>query len=199
MRLGLLGPAEGNLEALERAARFVFHELAVDRAVYLGIDGALDEVVRCWAVALVGEDPTERGLWQRSLRCLAATAAEIDELVARERERRSLQVFESLPRDGARTIELIASQVAVMIHDKDDLDEEDMLPASFLLFGASAEPVVRRVGSRWFVSPGRLDPFGLILLEEQDEDVDLVLYDVGGRSVRRERLTQTPGVVMTVK
>jgi len=187
------------MEALDRAARFVFRDLAVDRAVYLGVDGAIDEVVRRWAVALVGPDPTEAGIWLRAQRCVAASPAEIDDRVARERERRSLQVFEALPSDGTRTIELIAGQVAVMIHDKEDLDEEDMLPAAYLLFGASSEPVVHRIGTRWFLSPGSLEQHGVLLLEERDDGVDLTLFDASGRPARTERLASDHGVRMTVK
>ncbi|MBN2192456.1 MAG: hypothetical protein JW751_06535 [Polyangiaceae bacterium] len=199
MRLGLLGPAEGNTEALERAARFVFRDLVVDRVVYLGVDGALDEVVRRWAAALVGPDPSETGIWRRAQRCMSASAAEIEDFVSRERERRSLQVFEALPSDGTRTIELVAGKVAVMIHDKDDLDEEDMLPATFLLFGASVEPVVRRIGARWFLSPGSIEDFGVLLLEECGDDVELTLYDTLCRPVRTERLFADNGLRMTVK
>jgi len=187
------------MEALDRAARFVFHKLAVDRAVYLGVDGAIDEVVRRWAIALVGPDPTEAGIWVRARRCIAASPVEIDGLVARERERRSLQVFEALPSDGTRTIELVAGQVAVMIHDKEDLDEEDMLPAAYLLFGASSEPVVHRVGTRWFLSPGSLDQHGVLLLEEREDGVDLTLFDAGCRPVRTERLASDNGIRLTVK
>ena len=45
MRLALLGPAGTRTKALEAAARFVLEQLRVDRAVYLGVDGALDEVI----------------------------------------------------------------------------------------------------------------------------------------------------------
>jgi hypothetical protein len=187
------------MEALERAARFVFRDLAVDRAVYLGVDGAIDEVVRLWATALVGADPSEAGVWLRARACLAAKADEIDDFVSRERERRSLQIFEALPSDGTRIIELLAGQVAVMIHDKDDLDEEDMLPAAYLLFGASREAVVRRIGTRWFLSPGSLEEHGVLLLEERDDAVDLTLYDAHCRPVRTERLSADLGIRLTVK
>lgn len=189
MRLGLLGPALENRDALLRAAEFLYREVGVDRAVYLGVDGALDQAILEWATKLVGGDPGEDALWRRAQRCLRAGASEIDDHVARERERRELQIFEALPRDGARLVELLNGQVAVMIHDADDLDEEDMLPAAFMLFGASDQPVVKQVGTRWFLAPGRLDHFGVMLLEDRDDGVHLVLFDSLFREVRRERLT----------
>src|SRR5512146_516991 len=128
MRLGLLGPARDNPESLERAARFLLCELQVDRAVYLEVDHALDRVVHRWAERLVAGDPAEDAIWQRATeRCLRSSPEEIDEFIAAERQRRALKVFESLPSDTARSIEILNGKVAVLIYDKDDLDEEDLL------------------------------------------------------------------------
>jgi hypothetical protein len=193
MRLGLLGPARDNRQTLERAARFLLCDLGVDRAVYLDVDHALDSVVRGWAERLVAGDPAEDAIWQRATeRCLRANPAEIDEFIAAERERSALKIFESLPGDTARSIEILNGKVAVLIYDKDDLDEEDLLPASFLVFGASAEPVVKSVGDRWFLSPGTLEHFGLMTLEDRDDGVHLILFDSECREVRRQVLVSEP-------
>jgi len=190
MRLGILGPALDDEAALERAARFLLRDVAVDRAVYLDTDEALDRVVQQWATRLVGGDPSEQALWERAAqRCAAAAAPEIDAFIHAERERQSLKVFESLPADGTRLIELLNGHVAVLIYDKADLDEEDMLPAAFLVFGASRQPLVKQVGSRWFLSPGTLDHFGIMTLEDRDDGVHLTRYDAICREIRRERLT----------
>ena len=201
MRLGLLGPAHGDHESLLRASQFLDREVGVDRAVYLDVDGALDQTILTWAGKLVGGDPAETAIWKRAQRCLAAAAAEIDDYVARERERRALRIFEALPSDGARLVELLNGQVAVMIYDADELDEEDMLPAAFMLYGASDQPVVKQVGTRWFLSPGRLEHFGIMVLEDRDDGVHLGLFDNLCREVRRERLTheQHGALKLTVK
>lgn len=188
MRLGLLGPAYDDLDVLEGAARFLFGDLTVDRVIYLHTDGALDRVVQRWAAALVEGDPGESAIWTRAERCVDAGPTEIDVFIARERQRRALKVFESLPGDGTRVIELLDGKVAVMIHDKESLDEEDMLPAAFLVFGKSAQPVVRQVGSRWFLSPGQLDPCGIMVLEDREDGVHLKLFDRERRELRSERL-----------
>ena len=84
MRLGLLGPAQGDHQALEKAARFLRRELEAERVVYLGVDGALDRVVESWAEQLVGEHPEEAALCRRATaRCLEASPEEIDAYVAR--------------------------------------------------------------------------------------------------------------------
>jgi hypothetical protein len=193
MRLGLLGPARESSEALERAARFLLCDLGVDRAVYLDVDHALDAVVHRWAERLVAGDPAEDAIWQRATeRCLRATPEEIQEFIAAERERHALKILQSLPGDTARSIEILSGRVAVLIYDKDDLDEEDLLPASFLVFGARAEPVVKSVGDRWFLSPGTLEHFGVMTLEDRDDGVHLTLYDSQCREVRRQSLVSEP-------
>jgi hypothetical protein len=190
MRLALLGPADGHSDALERAARFVLEEKAVDRAVYLGIDGALDAVVRRFAEALVGENPSAEGAWSRAVRaCLRAGPDAIDRHIAAERARERLRIFESLPDAETRVVEMIGGALVVMIYDKGKLNEEDMLPARLLLFGKGTEPVVKQVGPRWFLSPGSFAAGGLITLEDSDAGISLALFDQECREVRTEQLS----------
>jgi hypothetical protein len=199
MRLGLIGPAEENDGALARAAEFLVREVGIDRAVYLDVDQALDRLVQRWAARLVGGDPAEHAVWERATeRCIDAPPEAIDAFINAEQERLSLQVFESLPGNGARLIELLNGRVAVMIFDKAELDEEDMLPAAFLIFGSSRQPVVKRVGSRWFLSPGTLDHFGIMTLEDREDGVHLHQFDSLCREIRRERLTLQRGVRLRV-
>lgn len=194
MRLGLLGPAHEREDALEDAVEFLLRDAGVERAVYLGVDRALDTVIRRRAERLVGRSPDDADLWRRATeRCLHASAVEIDSYLAAERERRSLSIFESLPDDGTRLIELLDGKVLVMIHDKGKLDEDDILPASLIAFGRSRQPLVRQVGSRWFLSPGSLEDFGIMTLEDSDDGIHLALFDRTRQEIRRERLLASRG------
>src|SRR5258708_18542599 len=101
MRLGLLGPAEGNLEALARAAELLLNVVKVHRAIYRGDDGALDEVVSLWASSIVGDDPSDDAIWDRARQvALGGTPQRIDEFVVAERARLRLRALEELPHDG---------------------------------------------------------------------------------------------------
>src|SRR5262252_7263206 len=98
MRLGLLGPADGNVEGLGRAAELLLHVVKVDRAIYLGTDGALDEAVARWAKRLVGDDPSDDAAWKRAAQiAMNGTPESIDAFVKGERARRRLRSLESLP------------------------------------------------------------------------------------------------------
>jgi hypothetical protein len=190
MRLVLLGPAEGHIAALEAAARFVASTKSVDRAVYLGVDGALDAIVKGWAADLVGENPSEQGVWRRAVRaCLRADAPAIDRYLEAERGRRELRIFESLPDAETRVVEMLGGALAVLIHDKGHLNEEDMLPARLLLFGKSKPAVVKQVGQRWFVSPGSFEEAGIMMLDDTDDGILLTQFDGACREVRTEKLS----------
>jgi hypothetical protein len=201
MRLALLGPAEGHTTELAAAARFLLDEKLVDRAVYLGVDGALDAVVKGWAEGLVGEDPSEDGVWVRAARACAQSDAEaIDTFISRERERERLRVFESLPDSETRLVEMLGGALAVMIHDKAKLTEEDMLPARLLIFGRGKGTIVKQVGQRWFLCAGSLDDAGsgVMLLEDSDEGINLTLLDRACQEVRTERLSTERGAKLKV-
>ena len=161
MRLGILGPAYDDLVGLARAAQYLVDDAQADKVIYLGDDGALERVVIGWAQEIVGADPREEALFERAAaRCAKADSDEIDRFVEGERARLRLKVFMSLPSGTSRSIEILDGRVAIFLHDKASLDEEDIAAASLLVFGKSAEPLIRRVGARIFVSPGPIGGAG---------------------------------------
>ncbi len=189
----------GDEGALERVARFCIQEAKVDRAVYLDADGALERVVLKWAERLAGPSPADSELWTRAARrCLQATPAEIEAFVQAERERSALRVLEALPSRRSRSVELLCGKLVVLVHDRADLDEDDILPAAVLVFGNGAAPMIRRVGSRWFLSPGALSSHGLMVLDELDDGIGLDLYHRDLTLDRSERLSTWRGANLRV-
>jgi hypothetical protein len=157
MRLGILGPAKGDLAGLARAARMLLDDAQVDKVIYLADDGALDAVVRSWARGMVSGNPTEDALFMRAAaRCAQASPEAIDAFVTRERARERLRVLTSLPEGARRTIEFLDNRVVLFVYDRAILDEEDIAAASVLVFGRSVDPQMKRIGSRLFVAPGRI-------------------------------------------
>jgi hypothetical protein len=189
MRLGLLGPAAQHERELQRVADFLLDEVHVDKALYLGVDRALDAVVRRRAERLLGQDPESFALFRRATRsCLSGTPEQIAEFVAAERSCGSLKALESLPGAATRSVEMLDGKLAVMIYDKAHLDEEDILAATLLAFGKSREPVVKRVGRRWFLSPGAFGAGGLMLLDDEAGGIRLRQFDGECRELRAEEL-----------
>ena len=203
MRLGLLGPAEGNVEGLARAAELLVDVVQVDRAVYLSTDGALDEVVATWARRLVDGDPSDDAVWKRAAAlAIHGSPEQIDALVGRERARQRLRVLEGLPTSGAsRTIEMIGDRVAVLLHDKGLLDEEDIFAANILVFGKSPEPLVKKVGTRWFVTPGSIGApqGGAAVLDDAGEEIVASIYGPDGRCTLSEPIAIARAAKMKIQ
>lgn len=164
-------------------------KLTADRILYLGVDDVFEEVVRGWAEEIVGGDPSDQAVWARAVEtCATADHRRLDAFLNRERRRASLAKIARLPHAQARTIEMFGGLVTVLIHDKGLLDEEDILPATLLVFGKGKEPVTHRVGQRTFLSPGPLShpEGGLLLLAEEAEEIIATLFGPGGAVVKRE-------------
>lgn len=178
MRLGLLGPASEDKEALARAAKHLRTDLQADRVLYLGADRMLEALVRSWAEALVGPRADDFTVMARATsQCLTADPAAIDQFLERETERSHLRMYESLPGETTRAVELVGGKVAVMLYDKANLEEEDILPATLLIFGKNREPLIKQVGRRWFLSPGSFPQHGMMLIDDSVEQLRAFTYD----------------------
>lgn len=189
MRLAVLGPASTNRAALRQRTQFAMDKLSADRVLYLGVDDSFDEILAQWAEEIVGGIPTDDAVWERAAdACARADHRAIDAFLRRERRRAELAKVERLPHAKARTVEMLGGLVTVIIHDKALLDEEDILPATLLVFGKGKEPVVHRVGQRTFISPGPLShpKGGLALLSEERDDIMISIYGAGGNRVVHE-------------
>lgn len=202
MRLGLLGPVPAERSAsLEAAAEFLLQGQKVARAIYLGDDDALDRVVQERATRLFGGDPSDDGVWRRAAELTVdGDPDEINAFIAAERERRKLKVLESLPRPALRTIEMVGDRITVLIFDKSLLDEEDIFPASLLVYGKGEGHFAKRIGNRWFLSPGKLDAIGgVCVLEDSGEDLVARFYNDTGRQLGEERMPSAGALKLKVQ
>jgi len=161
--------------------------LRAEQVIYLGVDHAIDRVAEAWAETLgIGASLVEQAHALRN-----ASAAEIARAVHAERGRLSLRRLRSVPGPGARVLEIIGDRLLLLIDDKQSLDEEDLLPASVILFGGK-ERVLRHIGQRTFICPGAIavgKPGGLLLIDGDGyRSLRAALYDIDGRLISEEPL-----------
>ncbi len=159
-----------------------------EKVVYVGNDDALDRVVASWAREIVGSNPSDAALFDRAAsRCSRGSADDIDDFVARERALRRLRVLVSVP-PGQRSIEILDRHVVLFVYDKATLDTEDIGAAHVLVFGRSDEGLIRRVGSRIFVSPGPMtsDSGGIVLLEDSAAGLQIEVLRADGEKVHSD-------------
>jgi len=188
MRLGVLGPAQGDLPALAVRVQRLLDEQLAEKVIYLADDGALEQIVASWARDIVGDDMDEHAVFERAaMRCAAASSEAIDEFVASERARLRLKVLVSLP-ETKRLNELLGGRVALFVDDAATLSEEDLAGASLLVFGKSDEPMIKRVGARLHVAPGPIDSTtgGCAVLDDGAGSVRVEILSSSGEVTARE-------------
>jgi hypothetical protein len=174
----------------------------VTRAIYLGADDALEDTVALWAESLVGADASDEGVWERALRVVVDGSPEqIDAFLRGERARLRLKSLESLPTLELRSVEMFGDRVAVLIHDKALLDEEDIFSATFLVYGKGDGPLIKKIGPRWFLTPGPIGSpgGGAIVLDDAEDEVVATLYDAEGRAARTEILASERAAKLRVQ
>ncbi len=186
VRIGFLGPSDGNLDLLERAASFLLAQNAA-RVVYLGNDGALDRCVAAWAHRLVGDDPTDEMAWSRAANVAISGSAEaIDAFVESERQRMRLRALVSLPEDSPRSFESIGDVSVVMATEGANVEEDDLGQALVVVHGEGDAAHFEEFDGRYHLSPGRLTGgAGIALLELGGEDLSLVVFDSEEREILR--------------
>ncbi len=192
----------GDIAGLGRAAGFLLNQMKVNRAVYLGVDGALDRAVTAWAKTLVGDDPSDEATWQRALAVTkSGTPKDLDKFVQTERSRLRLRALETLPEDAGRAIEMVGDRLTVLIFDKSKLTDDDLAGTKLVIFGQSDNSVVERTGSRWFVSPGKIGApdGGVAVLTEERDEVSLAIFDASGKKIREDMLVQHRETKMRVQ
>ena len=195
MRFGLLGPAEGDVVALGRAADFVRNAARVHRAMYLGNDGALERALAAWGTRLAGRDVTDEAAWTRAAQlALEGSPHAIDRFVATERARLRLRALE--PVGDRRVDERVGNRAAVIVPDEADLRDEDLRASTRVLYGKGDAAYVRKIGARWFVSPGPLGPTGsgIAVLEDDRNELVVTISDADGNVGHREVIPDEPRV-----
>ena len=207
MRLGIIGPAKGDVRALARAVECLLDVVGVQRVLYLASDATLDMLSRAWGRSLVGNNPNDDSLFARAtLRCANASPEAIEGFVAAERARARLRALASLPEGNRRTVEFFDGRVALFMYDKSILDEDDVVGATLFVYGRSSEPKVKRIGSRMFITPGPLGGAqgGLgVMSEGANGGVRVEIRNMDGSMLMEESLggmgSMLPGIKMRVQ
>ncbi len=88
----------------------------------------------------------------------------------------------SVPR---KVVDMLGDALCCLVHDKNDLDKEDMLNSVVLVHGKDAEAKVVTIGPRTFLSPGRLkgEKPTVGLIETQDRGATFSVFTLKGEAV----------------
>jgi hypothetical protein len=174
--IGVFSDSEGDLEAFDAALKFLAAKGA-RRFLFAGGNYAdLDEWVK-WKRDevrarsdysndnfledverfLIGLEQVERpaafGTAYESIRAIEELTR-LKDKVLRAPEKGSLAYQDTaVPK---KVMDLLGDTLCCVVHDKNDLNKDDMVNAVVLVHGKEAEPGVVQIGPRTFVCPGRL-------------------------------------------
>ncbi len=197
MRIGLMGPADGDEAAFREAAEFLLGDASVDRVIYLGQDGLAARVAESWFREVGGE----AGLSFEDRAAKLAIDGSPDAIAAllrADQQARRLGSICTLPPAPSRAVEMIDDRIVLVVHDKSVLDEEDIANASLVVYGQSKEILLKRFGPRYFFTPGPLRAQKLGVIEREDDGrIAVAAYAPSGAPLWREVLAGK-GVKVTV-
>jgi hypothetical protein len=98
------------------------------------------------------------------------------------------------PKVGKKVLDMLGEVLCCIVHDKNDLDREDLLNASIFFHGKGAEPKVVRIGPRFFITPGQLSGAAQQtcgLIQRVDRDLLFSAFALDGQRIVDQRL---PGI-----
>ena len=194
MRLGLIGPANTDTAALERAAKLLIVEYEVDQVIYLGEDDALREFVTAHESEGNGH-PIEQQVAR-----VAATGSpsDIEDVLVQLRGARYLEKLRVAPRPPTRAMEMLDDRIVLIVRNKTTLGEDDVVNSNVVIYGDARELMFKRFGPRCFFSPGPLAGGRLGLLDDQSEagGVELRAIDIGGEILWTEPIQGRGAKVM---
>ncbi len=184
MRLGLIGPANGDTKLLAEATDFLIDSVGAAGVVYLGIDETVEALARtqgATAGPLFGPSTVRAAV--------RGSPDDIRKTADSHRRTRRLQRIQTVPYPPTRAVEMIDDRIVMVVYDKSVLDEEDIINASVIVYGKSRELFFKRFGPRAFFTPGPLGAGKVgVLHHEADGRGVVAAYDLTGASVLREPL-----------
>jgi hypothetical protein len=162
MRIGLASDSAGDVDALGRALAHLTRA-QVERVYFLGARLAdLDAVLsrRRGAARTAPEPRTDAEFLAAVESALARQAAAapdfLDGRIVKVASRACAEHASGAV--SAKQVDLVEGRICCLVHDKGDLDRDDISNASLLFHGNAPAAGVVAIGPRVFVTPGRLHP-----------------------------------------
>jgi predicted phosphodiesterase len=210
VRIGLASDSFGNLELLDSVLdRFV--RAKVDRVFFLGgrcADLAAVLAHRSGGSANGAAPRSDPDLLSALEGALARSAGPAADPLAGKIVRvasRACPEYESgaVPR---KQMDLVEGRICCLVHDKRELDRDDISNATVLFHGNSEQAALVQIGPRTFVTPGHLRapspegrPPSYAVLEVTPRDLVLSVFSAGGAVLRQERGSFAAGSKISVR
>ncbi len=187
IRIGVIGQAGKATGELRKALELLLADPEVKQVIYLGRDGAVEEVVAAWSKESLDESEfLARGA---ELAC-QGSAEQIEALLGEASSVQRLAAVRMLPEPPARAVEMLDKWIVLAVHDKAVLDEDDVANAHVIVYGKSNEADFKRFGPRSFLTPGPLSRGKVARLTLLDDgNLEVSILDLSGAVTVREEVS----------
>ncbi len=208
MRIGLASDSQGNLDALEQAFG-AFVRAGVERVFFLGgrladVDAVLARRKRAAGGKVPRTDPEFLAAFEEAL-ARHASGDPIGDRMVRVASRGCPEYATGVV--PSKQVDLVEGRICCLVHDKAELDRDDIANATVLFHGNAEAAAVVQIGPRYFVTPGRLarraadgasPSFGILDMTESDLVLTVYAAD-SAAELRRERARFAAGGKMSVR
>ena len=208
MRIGLASDSQGNLDALEKAFG-LFLRAGVGRVFFLGgrladVDAVLGRRRLRPASAAPRTDSEFLAAFEDAL-ARHASGDPFGDRIVRVASRACPEYATGIV--PSKQVDLVEGRICCLVHDKAELDRDDIANATVLFHGNADRAAVVQIGPRYFVTPGRLGapasggvPPTFGVLEMSEKDLVLAVYSAeSAAELRRERASFAAGSKMSVR
>ncbi len=208
MRIGLASDSHGNVDALAGALE-LFARAEVDRVYFLGgrladLDAVLERRRPKPELPVPRSDSEFLAAFEEALARHAAVDPIADRMV--RVASKACPEYGS-GRDARKVMELVEGRICCLVHDKAELDRDDITNATVLFHGNADRAALVQIGPRYFVTPGRLrappgggEPPTFGVLEVTERDLALTVYSADRvAELRRDRASFVGGSKMSVR
>jgi predicted phosphodiesterase len=210
MRIGLASDTFGNLAPLERALA-LFQRAQVDRVFFLGgrvgdVDAVLSRRSGGSREAAVPQSDEEFLAAVRGALARQAEAARdpLDGRIVRVASRACPE--HASGKVPAKQVDLVEGKISCLVHDKADLNRDDISNSALIFHGNTAAPAIVQIGPRCFVTPGHLRapapagrPATFALAEVTAKDLVLTVFGEDGAELRQDRVCFAAGGKVSVR
>ncbi len=206
MRIGLASDSHGNLDALEKAFA-VFVREGVERVFFLGgkladVDAVLARRRRGPGSAVPRSDSEFLAAFEEAL-ARHASGDPIGDRIVRVASRGCPEYATGVV--PSKQMDLVEGRICCLVHDKAELDRDDIATATVLFHGNAEKAAVVQIGPRYFVTPGRLRPANgapatFAVVEMTEKELVLAVHSAeSAAELRRERASFAAGGKMSVR
>ena len=97
------------------------------------------------------------------------------------------------PEVDKKAVDMLGDTLCCLVHDKNDLNKEDLLNAQVFIHGKESEPKVVQIGPRFFVASGKLTGAAdqaCGLLDPVEKAIRFSAFTLDGRTLVDQQLLQ---------